>query len=50
MNDTEKVAMLKQMLSDFWECEPSENEMRCGAYYGLLTAIGSVVYMGEDNE
>ena len=45
MSDKEKIELIQNILNDFWECVPQENDNLCGAYYGILTAIGTVAFL-----
>lgn len=46
MNDTEKIALITEIIGDFWEYSTSE-ERKSGAE-AIVTAINSVVEFGEN--
>lgn len=47
MTEEEKLQLIDKIYADGFEIEPKENKE--GHYYGLLSAIYSVVHFGEDS-
>ena len=46
MTDSEKIALINNMLEDFWQCSNvTEDSVVC-----LLNAIATVINFGKENE